>query len=171
MDKRALALQARRALSMEEVTEKSAAILHQLQPYLHGRVAIYLACDHEVDLNGLLPQRELSFCIPIAFSDRSMKFYAYDYTTKLMKSSFGILEPVDAEEIPVEEITVMVIPVVAFDEARHRLGHGAGYYDRYLAGFHGTKLGVAFACQRMEALQVMPHDIAMDHIITEDAVY
>ena len=50
------------------------------------------------------------------------------------------------------------------------MGHGKGYYDRYLALTRGLKIGVAFECQK-DILQLHAYDIAMDIVITEENIY
>ena len=94
-----------------------------------------------------------------------------DENTVFKKSHYGILEPVNAKIIDKNEIDMIIVPMVAFDAQRHRMGHGKGYYDRYLKDYQGMKIGVAFECQKFPQLDVYPHDIPMDLIISEDAKY
>jgi 5-formyltetrahydrofolate cyclo-ligase len=61
--------------------------------------------------------------------------------------------------------------MLAFDRSGHRLGYGAGYYDRFLeSNPHLLKIGLAFSCQEAQSLPSDAHDIRMDIIITEDEV-
>jgi 5-formyltetrahydrofolate cyclo-ligase len=66
----------------------------------------------------------------------------------------------------------MLMPLAAFDQRGHRLGYGAGYYDRAIARMHerGLKprlIGTAFECQKVERVPEENHDVALDEILTE----
>lgn len=169
LDKRTIVYQRRNALTQKEVEEKSKQIIERLLPYLHGTIAIYMAYGNEVNLHHICSYDVC--CVPVTFPQGEMRFYRITKDTKFEKSKHGILEPIHAQEILKKDIDVMVIPMVAFDEQKNRMGHGKGYYDRYLKDFHGEKIGVAFECQKLAQLDVYPHDIPMDLIITEKYVY
>lgn len=47
-----------------------------------------------------------------------------------------------------QELDILLVPLVAFDEACNRMGHGRGYYDRYLPQCRAKTIGIAFACQK-----------------------
>ena len=78
---------------------------------------------------------------------------------------YGIYEPPEtaAELTP----DVVLVPGMAFDEAGYRLGHGGGYYDRYLSGFTGGTIGVSFDALVLEAVPREAHDRPVDVIVTE----
>ena len=62
-------------------------------------------------------------------------------------------------------------PLVAFD-GTHRVGHGGGYYDRFLARHPDcVKVGIAFSCRRVHGAESEPHDIPLDFVITEKEIY
>jgi 5-formyltetrahydrofolate cyclo-ligase len=81
--------------------------------------------------------------------------------------AFGI--PVAAQERPVVPTprTLVLVPLVAFDCTGHRLGSGKGFYDRYLDGFPGVAMGVAFAVQQVPSVPTEPHDRRLHHVVTE----
>ena len=69
----------------------------------------------------------------------------------------------------------LLVPLLAFDRRGHRLGYGAGYYDRTLAALRTTQagcfaLGCAFAAQEMDTVPVGPNDVALDAVATERGV-
>lgn len=69
-------------------------------------------------------------------------------------------------------IDVIIVPMLGFDDSLHRLGYGGGYYDRLLAAHpESYKLGVCFDLGKVEGLPVESHDIPLNTIITESAVY
>jgi 5-formyltetrahydrofolate cyclo-ligase len=98
-----------------------------------------------------------------------MIFREYTGPEDLQVGEFGIAEPTRGRILRPEMIDLMVVPGVAFDRAGHRLGRGAGYYDRYLSSPHAAgvyKMGVCFPWQSVESVPTEPHDIAMDEVIT-----
>lgn len=89
---------------------------------------------------------------------------------------FGIPIPhfADAEEYPYCEPSefftdgdCIIVPLLAFDNARHRLGYGRGFYDRFLARTAGYTIGIAFSFQRVQTLPTDEYDVPLDSIITE----
>lgn len=163
--------QKRAQMTGREVQEKSERIIHSLHPYLKGCVGIYLAYGNEADVTSLIQNKDISCCVPKTYPDHSMVFYQVDQNTVYEKSSYGIREPKDGIVVTKDQIDVMIIPMVVFDEQKNRMGHGQGFYDRYLKNYRGLKIGIAFECQKAEMLVTQPHDVPMDLIITEDAVY
>jgi 5-formyltetrahydrofolate cyclo-ligase len=93
-------------------------------------------------------------------------------TAHLVESTFQVPEPIGHElTAHAEDIRAVVVPVLAFDRGGHRLGYGAGYYDRFLARYpHLTKIGLAFSCQQIPSVPHDANDIRMDFIITEKGV-
>ena len=87
----------------------------------------------------------------------------------LEKSRFGVWEPIAGKEIT--EFDVIVVPLVAFDEECHRLGHGQGFYDRYVKDFQGCVIGVGYECQKLEHIVCEEHDQLLDMVISETSVY
>ena len=99
--------------------------------------------------------------------------------SELSARTLGILEPIreirdDANRrLDVGEIDLVLVPGLAFDRQGHRLGHGKGYYDRLLSRARSdtTRVGLAFEEQVCEAVPWEPHDVIMDYVVTEAAVY
>jgi 5-formyltetrahydrofolate cyclo-ligase len=80
---------------------------------------------------------------------------------------FGIREGADVSpEIELNQLDLVLVPGVAFDSHGRRLGRGKGFYDRLLAGVRGTKCGVAFDEQIVDAVPVEPLDIPLNCILT-----
>ena len=69
-----------------------------------------------------------------------------------------------------DKIDLIVVPGLAFSRDGHRLGRGAGFFDRLLAGpaAEAYKLGVRFDFQLLESIPIEPHDIVMDTVVTEE---
>lgn len=88
---------------------------------------------------------------------------------ELLEGAYGILEP-KGEAISPSELDFSIIPLVAFDRKKARLGYGGGYYDRFLPQTVGTKCGIAFAIQEAESVPCEEFDVPLDMIITETEV-
>ena len=91
---------------------------------------------------------------------------------------YGIPEPMDTQPRSARQLDLLLIPLVGFDSAGHRLGMGGGYYDATLAFLrhrrHWRKprlLGVAYECQKVEALPHDPWDMPLDAVLTERRLY
>lgn len=85
----------------------------------------------------------------------------------LVMGYYGIREPRASCPLhPINLLDVVLVPGVAFDLGGRRLGRGAGYYDRLLAGVRGTTCGVAFDEQISGELPVEPHDVHVNCILT-----
>jgi 5-formyltetrahydrofolate cyclo-ligase len=74
--------------------------------------------------------------------------------------------------VALEDLDLVLVPGLAFDEKGARLGRGGGFYDRLLASKSATTLamGVAFAFQLESKLPLEPHDVAMDAVLTDAGV-
>lgn len=138
------------------------------------KIGLYLSKPDEVDLSYLIDfSTQKQFYIPQLQKDFSLTFHVYQASTQLQQNSWGILEPIkdDSSSIDLDELDLILIPMLGFDAAGHRLGMGKGCYDRTIPiHFTGKKLGVAFECQRYSELPFEAHDIFLDLIVTENQI-
>jgi 5-formyltetrahydrofolate cyclo-ligase len=85
---------------------------------------------------------------------------------------WGIREPVPTA--PVVAPGILIVPLLAFDRAGHRIGYGAGYYDLTIAALRGKRavvaIGVAFAAQEIAAVPATSRDVPLDLVLTEREV-
>lgn len=108
---------------------------------------------------------------------KEMEFYRILSTDELKSGFHGILEPLRREEmryIPAgkQDRTLMIMPGAVFDSARHRIGYGGGYYDRYLEKADGIHtLAAAFSVQIAEKIPFEEHDIRPQLIVTENGCF
>jgi 5-formyltetrahydrofolate cyclo-ligase len=143
-----------------------------------NKIAFYFAVNGEIDLHELwqnaLSQQKICY-FPVLNEDTlSLSFLPANTDTSFKKNRYGIAEPaVDPElAIAVEELDLVLVPLVAFDVRCHRLGMGAGYYDRTFKGKENNQLfGVAYQFQRVNSLEHEPWDMQLSAIITQRAIY
>lgn len=147
------------------------------------RIGFYLPHRGEFDLGPLMRRAQtmrLTCCLPILpRRGRIMRFGRLDRTAYPMRTNrFGIPEPVDARPLRARQLDLLLMPLVGFDTAGHRLGMGGGYYDATLAfmkrrrHWHRPRLiGIAYECQRVDALPHDPWDMPLDAVLTERRLY
>jgi len=172
----------RRALSEAEQTQAANTLLDILRRHPQfinaEHIAVYLPNDGELDPRPLLKlalaQGKKCF-LPVinAKSSDTMAFIQYTRSTLLHTNSFGIQEPSfnAIKAIAPEQLDLVLMPLVGFDEYGGRIGMGGGFYDRcfaFKAQQPATKprlVGIAHECQRVRKLPMMHWDIYLDDII------
>ena len=90
----------------------------------------------------------------------------------LAKSRFGILEPDPQTCSPADlsRIALVIVPGVVFDRRGGRIGFGAGYYDRFLSRFSGSKIGLIYSKFVSVRVPRGRFDTAVDALVTEKGV-
>jgi 5-formyltetrahydrofolate cyclo-ligase len=177
---RATALAARDALSIEHSAAAALAIAARGLPFAIAPGTIvsgYSPIRSEIDpvpLMRVLAGQGARLALPAVMArGKSLAFRAWSAGDRLMLGALGILEPspAAAELIP----DIMLVPLAAFDRAGHRIGNGAGHYDYTLAHVRKGKpiaaIGVAFAVQEIAAVPALPHDVALDYVLTETQAF
>ncbi|MBE6506379.1 MAG: 5-formyltetrahydrofolate cyclo-ligase [Methanocorpusculum parvum] len=180
-DKAALRLELKErrfALSLGERREKGCRITALAESVLKDRQSIlaYAAKDPEVEtlvlINRLISAGK-TVSVPIIEKEtRTLRLSLLESVADLEPSTFNVPEPL-AKEKPVQpsEIDCVVIPLLGFDRNGNRIGYGAGYYDRFLADNpHLEKIGLAYACQEVDAVPTEENDIRLDAVITESEI-
>lgn len=103
---------------------------------------------------------------------KDMVFYEISGWEDLCSGYMGIREPKEGLPPVRQEQALMIMPGVAFDSHRHRLGYGGGFYDRYLAAYRGiTTAALAFEFQMFPEVPREATDILPDYLITEKGIY
>jgi|ERR1035437_10476952 5-formyltetrahydrofolate cyclo-ligase len=112
--------------------------------------------------------------VPRVNRDRSrMDHLRFASGTELLRSSWDIDEPVHEESVDIDEIDLVLIPLVCFDRAGNRIGYGKGFYDRFLAECRSdcTKVGLSYFPPVERIDDAGQHDIRLDRCITPDETF
>jgi len=166
-------------LSGEERRTRSARITEKVIASAEFKAAktclFFVSKSYEVDTSELIKEtirQDKRAAVP-AFDKAKPELVAseiVDLECDLEKGSFGILVPRSEciRQVKEEEIDLVFVPGLAFDESNHRLGHGGGYYDRFLSkNTHFKTIGLAFNFQILPKLPVSPHDVPVNKVITD----
>jgi 5-formyltetrahydrofolate cyclo-ligase len=96
--------------------------------------------------------------------NQPLRFRAWNPATVMQAAGFGTSVPSDGEWLTP---TVLVIPLVGFDEAGYRLGYGGGYYDRTLALIapRPQTIGIGYASGRLATIYPQAHDFKLDAVL------
>jgi 5-formyltetrahydrofolate cyclo-ligase len=171
---RRAALARRDALGRAERAAIATAIAAQPLPALRGTVSGYAAIRSEIDPLPLmlrLAAQGAALALPVVTRrDAPLTFRAWQPEAPLAPGGFGIREPLP--EAPAVIPDVVLVPLAAFDRRGHRIGYGAGHYDRTLATLRGAghapvTIGIAAAVQEIAGVPALLHDVPLDYIVTE----
>lgn len=132
-------------------------------------VFIYAGTENEPDTSEIIRMALLlgkNVYLPKCGENHTMKAIRIYGTDELKKGYMGIAEPIGTEEA--DCIDLAVIPCISASADGRRLGHGAGFYDRFLAAHTDTKkICLCFGRLLCDDIPMDEHDIFMDKIITE----
>jgi 5-formyltetrahydrofolate cyclo-ligase len=174
---RANALAARsraRAAASDDIGERIAAVFLDAIAAEPGEiVAGYCPRGDEVDVRPLLAAlhgQGIACALPVVERRASpLVFRVWEPGAALSEGAYGIPEPSASSEAVIP--TIVLVPLLAFDRAGHRLGNGGGYYDRTLAVLRDEGkvlvVGVGFAAQEVACLPAESHDQRLDWVVTE----
>ena len=171
----------REELTDRYITEASAVITDRLletEEYRRANtVMCYLDYGKEVRTSALVERLWADgkrVCIPLCTDTKAhiMEAKLYTAETVLVSGAYGIMEPpAAAETVPAGEIDLIVLPCVSCDRSCNRLGHGAGYYDRYLPGTDASLIALCTEKLMSDEIPVDEFDVPLDAVITENDIY
>jgi len=103
--------------------------------------------------------------------NRELSFHQIFSLSDVVPGPFSLKEPpLENPSIPPEKLELILVPGVAFDVKKGRIGYGGGFYDRALVKSRAFKIGVAFSFQIFQTLPLEAHDQKVDLIITEKGI-
>lgn len=180
MDKKQLRKQIRerkKEISLSEKIELSKPIFEKIEKeelFKEAKVVLlYYSMDDEVYTHDFVEKHYKTKTILLPCVDGDDLILRQYLGIESMKAGeqFGILEPVGKEFNDLEKIDLMIIPGVAFDKEKNRLGRGRGFYDRLLKTVNATKIGVCFDFQIVEQVPTEDFDVKMDVVISTTNIY
>ncbi len=147
----------------------------------------YMHCRSEVRTLSLNPEiladQSKTIVIPYCTLDQNnhpmLGLWKLDKLHELEQGMWNISEPPKqrwtepGKQISTHQIDLVVVPGVGFDRKGGRVGNGKGYYDRLLAKLknQAALIGIGYETQLFDAIPMDSHDIYLDTVVTEKAVY
>lgn len=178
----------RRALSHLEQKNASENLLIQFNQskllLKHRHIALYLGNDGELNPEILIKKlwtQKKHVYLPVLhpFYQNTLCFCLIKPTSKFIKNRFGILEPdfKYSRSIPKSFLSLVLMPLVAFDKTGNRMGMGGGFYDRsfaYKLKYKHRKprlIGIAHAFQEQTGLPLENWDVPLEGVLTDKIFY
>ncbi|MEM5947439.1 5-formyltetrahydrofolate cyclo-ligase [Spirochaetia bacterium 38H-sp] len=170
---RGIILSETKALATEEKKRQSLIICNKIKQSNIWKkaktIALYMPLKTEPDIRLLMEEAvktKKRILLPV-IENNTIELVLYKQDVPLVRHSLGFLQPKNtAKESILPEL--ILVPGVAFDNNKKRLGRGGGYYDRLLSSLPPDciKIGVCYSTQLTKEIPSEKHDIAMDIIIT-----
>src|SRR5262245_1674367 len=171
----------------DRISALAVATLIRLPEYEQARTVLwYLDCRSELRTRHAIPaalESAKRIIVPYCTVDETgankLGLWWLESMTELVVGKWKILEPPrerwgePGKECPPEQLDLVVVPGVAFSRTGGRMGNGQGYYDRLLQRVKPDcpLIGLCYECQLFDDLVVGPHDVFMNKMVTEQAVY
>ncbi|NND64859.1 MAG: 5-formyltetrahydrofolate cyclo-ligase [Gammaproteobacteria bacterium] len=110
-------------------------------------------------------------------NEAAMDYFAHTAGQTLVANCYGILEPIPSptcQPVSVSQLDWVLVPILGADAQGYRLGHGAGYFDRYFAHLNARPrpgrpllIGLAFSCQQIDSISPQAWDVPLNALVTE----
>lgn len=167
MDKNSLrkwAKEKRKNLDMAKISAILSSKLVQTNEYKSSKnIMIFYPLENEVNLLSLLSDHSKQFYLP-RIVNSELECCAYDLGDELCQSKFHTKEPT-CKACSKTNIDTVIVPALAVDTNKYRLGYGGGFYDRFLKDFSGQKIVCIPDELIVDSVYPESHDIKMDLII------
>ncbi|MBQ1878386.1 MAG: 5-formyltetrahydrofolate cyclo-ligase, partial [Erysipelotrichaceae bacterium] len=136
------------------------------------RIFCYLSTTSEVMTDEIITVclKDKELYLPKCLAKGEMLAVRMTEETVLTENRYGIREP-DRIEETASDFDLIIVPCLAAGRNGERLGHGGGYYDRFLANSTGKTVCLCFERNISEEIPLDEHDVLMDVIISEEGVY
>jgi len=138
------------------------------------KIGAYFPINYEIDCLDILKQLENfghKISLPITRQENKMDFFEWSFKDPLIIGKIGIPEPFSKKKVYPD---ILIVPLVAFNKQKYRLGYGGGYYDRYIQKIKRIKkiltIGMAFSFQKVKTLPINEYDKKLDFIFTENYI-
>ena len=167
----------------DELSKEICVKFAALPEYVRARtVMYYIDVRSEVRTRHALPEaltEGKKIVVPWCNERGELELFHLESMDELALGMYKILEPkqelraLPAKQVAATDLDLVMVPGVAFTRAGARMGHGKGYYDKLLqhARPDAPLVALAFECQLFDEIPTAAHDIFMDMVITERAIY
>ena len=160
--------------SFEDKKAKSLSVLHKLEELKAFKdaniIMLYWSMKDEVQTHDFILSywKKKKIILPSVKGDKLELKVFEGLDSMVPGQSFGILEPIGKEFSEFSKIDLIVVPGIAFDKQKNRLGRGKAYYDKLLKNSDATKAGICFDFQFFDEVPVDEYDIKMDVVLKSD---
>ena len=138
------------------------------------KIGAYFPINYEIDCLEILKYLEKSgfeISLPVTRKKNKMDFFKWSLREPLTLGKMGIPQPCSNTKVYPD---IILVPLVAFDKYKFRLGYGGGYYDRYIEKIKNIKktltIGMAFSFQEVKKIPIDKNDKKLDFIFTENYI-
>ena len=148
-------------------------LLHIIKKNNLKNIAIYYPSNYELNTLKLFhllnKDKRISTLLPF-IKNGLIKFVKWNFFDALQVNKFGFLDPIKQSKIIKPDL--IVVPLLAFDNSKNRLGYGKGYYDKFLRKNRKTiSIGVAFSFQKFNKINTSSFDEKLKYILTEKGIF
>ncbi len=141
--------------------------IERMKEFINAKtVLMYWSVNDELPTHKFIKKwsQSKTILLPVVKGDH-LAIRPFKTEANLVSGSFKIMEPMNSRDY-MKLVDLVIVPGVAFDRKKRRLGRGRGYYDRYFKNKHITKWGIGFDFQLYETIPSASFDIQMNRIIT-----
>ena len=169
----------RNILSDKDINKKSDLIIKNLASYIENvqNIMIFMDMKTEVKITKLLelyPKKNFFISKITNSKNREMKINKYN-KNELILHKFGYYESSSNNFYDEEILDVVIVPALAFDSKKNRIGFGGGYYDTFLEKVRKKNnkvlfIGVCYDFQIIDSVPTEKHDVTLDFVVSESKV-
>jgi 5-formyltetrahydrofolate cyclo-ligase len=173
-------LEKRQQMTGTDYLEHSACIISRLKKLDSFKKAGIIHCyvsineRREVNTHPLIKEMLLGtkkVVVPVMqMKEHKLKHIQLDHFEDLQPNRWQILEPHGGEEVPPEQLELILVPMVGGDFHKNRIGYGGGYYDQFLKNADCPSVGLLFDYCLLDQVPVEPFDMPLTKIITQKQI-
>ena len=169
----------RNILSDKDINKKSDLIIKNLASYIENvqNIMIFMDMKTEVKITKLLelyPNKNFFISKITNSKNREMKINKYN-KNELILHKFGYYESSSNDFYDEKILDVIIVPALAFDSKKNRIGFGGGYYDTFLEKVRKKNnkvlfIGVCYDFQIIDSVPTEKHDVTLDFVVSESKI-
>ena len=172
-------LKKRNNLSYDEVEKKSSLIIKNLEKFIKNaeNVMIFMDMKNEVRITKLMelyPEKNFFISKITDSKNREMKINKYN-ENELILHKFGYYESSSNDFYDEKILDIVIVPAIAFDFWKNRIGFGGGYYDTFLKKVREKNkkvlfIGVCYNFQIIDKIPTEEHDMVVSFVVNENQI-